>query len=67
MLQEFHGHLVEDSAAALQVGSTPIGTYRNIRNYQEVQEEILHPVRSLGERLDDEHSVVLAPSGHLLV
>ena len=30
-------------------------------------EDALHPIRSLGERLDDEVPVLLAPSPHLLV
>jgi hypothetical protein len=67
MLQEFRAHLVEDSAAVLPVGSTPIGTYENIRTYHGVQEETLHPVCSLGEHLDNKHSVLLAPSAYLLV
>ena len=32
-----------------------------------MQEDTLHPIRSLGERLDDEVPILLAPSPHLLV
>ena len=38
-----------------------------MRIYRRAKEKTIHPVRSFGERLDDKHSVLLAPSPHLLV
>ena len=67
ILQEFPARSEEDSAAALPAGSTPSGTYKNIRTRRDTEENTLHAIRSLGERLDDKLPVILAPSLHLRV
>ena len=67
VLQEFSPHLVEDSVAAPPAGSTPSGTYENMRINQGLKEDTLHAIRSLGEPLNDELLVLLAPSPHLRV
>jgi len=38
-----------------------------MRIYRGGKEKTIHSVRSFGERLDDKHSILLAPSAHLLV
>ena len=58
---------MEDSVAVLPAGSTPTGTCEDMRPCRDMEEDTLHPIRSLKERLDDEVPILLAPSPHLLV
>jgi hypothetical protein len=60
-------HLVQDSAAMLPAGSTPGGTFENMRTDRGIMEDALHPVGFLGEPLDDHLIVLVAPPPHLRV
>jgi hypothetical protein len=67
ILREFSPHLVEDSVTVLPAGSIPTGTCENMRFCQRMDEDTLHPIHSLRERLNDKVPVLLAPSPHFLV
>ena len=65
ILRELPERLVEDSAAVPPAGSISSGTFKTMKTYLDIEEDNLHSIRSLGERLDDKNPVLLAPSSHL--